>query len=708
MQDGRFSYYRPPVNRSITPTQTLTLEEIWQTITTDKKLQEATSTLRGLALSDGEETYRKQKGELLPSVTFGGVFDYRSSDSARLREKGKKGLLSASGLLIVDIDHLSELGLSLEGLRSQFAKDRELGARLIFVSPSGDGLKLVCKTDTEITDDNTYKEVYYSLKHYIESTYSHPGREIVDGSGKDITRLCYVPYDSEAIFLRDSEDTFHPERHPVPTGQTTEDYTDLLREFEGLPSLGAGIEILVRRVENSGRDLFPHYHNYFALACSLASLGEYGRPLFKRVCSLHTPPPTELEMDTEFDKGLKHSGWNAGYFVNACKEAGIDTSLRRPQDRYTPSHRRQTYQAPLQETPQEEISDEEKFKDYLQIQDLRELASRKKEGIKTGYLFTSTDKKKTEELILPSGALSLICGRSSHGKTRLLQNLALHIAEEEHDSKGDGVVLYFSFEEGLLEVAERIANIEINIDHLSQYEKTKNTDVLLDYFKEGELRKAPEANRATALPRLKKFESMYQEGRLRLFYSPDLYSDDLCKLLRLLSSQSKVRAIFLDYVQAIYKENYHKDRREELREICRDLNKVAIDLDIPIVLTAQLNRESPSPTEMSGDNIAESADITRYANTILLLWDSAKTRDYRGGVEAYTNTQEGKRLKEMGFDPGVSGKLYAVITKNRGGSPDIEAVLDYKPETGAVPSNITPFDEDTQSFDPGSRIIFDE
>ena len=90
---------------------------------------------------------------------------------------------------------------------------------------------------------------------------------------------------------------------------------------------------------------------------------------------------------------------------------------------------------------------------------------------------------------------------------------------------------------------------------------------------------------------------------------------------------------------------------------------------------------------MSGDNIAESADITRYANTILLLWDSAKERDIKGGKTAYLNTQEGQSLQAKGFVLGERGKLFAVLSKHRGGTPDIEAILDYTPETGKILDN---------------------
>ncbi len=285
--------------------------------------------------------------------------------------------------------------------------------------------------------------------------------------------------------------------------------------------------------------------------------------------------------------------------------------------------------------------------------------------------------------------MTLVCGKSSHGKTRLLANLSLQIATEEYNRGGEGVVLYFSFEESLRDVVERYANIAVDT-HLSAYETTRNTDVLRDYFQTGNLNKSPESIRTKVLPKLQGFRTLYETGKLRLYYCPDLPSEELCELLEFLQKEEgiHIKAVFLDYVQAIYKSGgYKKDRREELREICKELNKTAISLQIPIVLSAQLNRETPNPTDMSGENIAESADITRYANTILLLWDSAKGREIKGGLSSYLNTPDGQKLQAKGFTLGESGKLYAIISKNRGGTPDVEAILEYTPETGKIADN---------------------
>ena len=108
MERDLFSAYNPPISSAYLPVETLSLDDVWERIT-DNTLKGQTDYLRSLLSQNNTEEYKRQKGRLLPSVTFGGVFDYRSTDKTKLSEEGKVGLLQSSGLVIIDIDHLSEL-----------------------------------------------------------------------------------------------------------------------------------------------------------------------------------------------------------------------------------------------------------------------------------------------------------------------------------------------------------------------------------------------------------------------------------------------------------------------------------------------------------------------------------------------------------------------------------------------------------------------
>ena len=729
MSKEQFSYFLPPIWRKSKP-QTLSLEEVWRYVSgkdvlqiqrIDKEdrpyqigtLQEETERLRRMS---PEEYNDKVKGKVsyLPLCTFGGVFSQREIE----------GLQETSGLINLDIDHISRLeGLSLEDLKERISQDREIGVRLVFTSPSGDGLKIVCKTSREITDRKSYDLEFRILNQFVSYKYGIPIGSIgLDKGISDISRGCLLCYDPGAI-LRDWEDTFKPDPQKLPQPKKEkrkpqrasgeyfspwewdnfieerlipEIYDNLSIFFPGMDFIYTGKSWISPYKLDGTNPKTPRRDKTVVTARVPGLILEQGGEAVSIIdyyADLNGLSYTEARKQLSLLCGLETEERELSRRYAQMKEKENNYMDKRPITREERSFPNQT---PTVEAP------EVRYQEYREVKPLKEIASTKREGIKTGYQFKDSQERE-EPLVIPSGALTLICGKSSHGKSRLLQNLSLQIATEEYNKGGDGVVLYFSFEEALLEVVERFGNIQINIPSLSQY-GTSNTEVIRDYFQTGTFNKAPKETRVEALQKIKGFESLYTEGKLRVYYTPDLLSGDLCSLLEWLSSQMKIKAVFLDYVQAIYRENNRKDRREELREICKELNKTAISLEIPIVLSAQLNRETPNPTEMSGDNIAESADITRYANTILLLWDSAKGRDIRGGLSGYLNTKEGKELQDRGFNLGTPGKLYAILSKNRGGTPNVEALLDYVPETGRITEN-----EDLPSGIGGSQeqIEFD-
>ena len=732
MGKEKFSYFLPPIWNTDPEKDPLSLEEVWSYISGKETLwvfkggerdnlintgtlQEVTDRVRSLP----PEVYgdrRKGKVTSLPLVTFGGVFSKREG----------AGLQETSGLVHLDIDHISGLpGVSLERLKESLSKDREIGLRLIFTSPSGDGLKLVCKTSGEITDPESYRREFETLNYFVSQKYSIPIGSIgLDRGISDISRGCLLCFDYSSV-LQDWEDTFHPESHPLPKVEVQRPRREAPRAGEEVTPWDWNsfeeetlIPALFERVPEAFPDMdFRWRGDSWESPRKLDGSSPKIHRTEKTIISTKYPGIV-LEQGGDRVPIVKYyQERNSLQYGEALRElsqiCGVEEEYKDLSRRYAkqmnkqetntrqkpsegagnPSSLRAVAEPPSQTPTEAEL--EEKYKDYLTIQDLKEIASAKREGIKTGYTFRNSQGKE-EEFIIPSGGLTIVGGQSSHGKSRLLQNISLRIAEEEYNQGGEGIVLYFAFEETLLEVVTRYANIQVGIPHLSQYPSTSNSEVFRDYFQTGTLSKSPQGTRQEALPRLSSFvDRLYKEGRLRIYYSPELYSGDLCSLLEFLSTKYRIKAVFLDYLQAIYKEGYRKDRREELREICKDLNKTSKELDIPIVLSAQLNRDTPSPSEMSGSNIAESADITRYADTILLLWDSVKIRDLKDR-DKYLNSQEYKLLQERGFTLGEPGKLYAVIDKNRGGTPDIDCILSYTPETGSIPSN-----EDLPGDTPG-------
>ena len=178
--DQQMSYFLPPITNTL-PTGNCTLREVYRWITEDKSLETVTNELRAFIREGRIAEYRQLKQRQLPFVTPHGVFSRRKSDA----------LISASGLVVVDIDHLASLE-EAEQLRDRLFADPYLGTRLAFVSPGGLGVKLF------IPGDET---VRWAMS-YIQLLYADTFKGEVDTCGKDIARCCFLSHESNAkIFI---------------------------------------------------------------------------------------------------------------------------------------------------------------------------------------------------------------------------------------------------------------------------------------------------------------------------------------------------------------------------------------------------------------------------------------------------------------------------------------------------------------------------
>lgn len=317
----------------------------------------------------------------------------------------------------------------------------------------------------------------------------------------------------------------------------------------------------------------------------------------------------------------------------------------------------------------------------------------KKGGIPTGYYFKG--KNKTEEWEIPTGALTYICAPTSHGKSRLLQNLALSFSL----NRREGSVIYISLEEDADAVVERLINIQAN----TQLNRAANNNsrTIREYYGEGIDFVAKEAK-----PKLdaayKIIEGLLTSGRLRLLSrreNRDIgYIEELSGFIKYAVEQERVQAVFIDYVQELYSKRAKGGRKEELMDICNTLMEISVGTGLPIVLAAQLNREAASPLDMSVQNIADASNIEHSANCVLLLWDSivkpvaGRDNSYSyysttGGVKQRKLTEEAEALEDRGFRMGEGGTLYAILAKNRLGERNMDAVLKYDGNTGKVLPN---------------------
>ena len=171
-----FSYYAGPItNRR--PAVSTTVGALFHALTNPApRRRELADRVRG---AYGTPDYGPQKSRL-DYVTPAGTFTHRAAD----------GLLRRSGLLVLDFDHLRDVGAA----RAALLADPVLRPLLVllFVSPSGAGLKCLLTVGT----DEPHAEAFTVLTAYLALRY---GPELPpDRSGRDVCRACFVGYDPAA------------------------------------------------------------------------------------------------------------------------------------------------------------------------------------------------------------------------------------------------------------------------------------------------------------------------------------------------------------------------------------------------------------------------------------------------------------------------------------------------------------------------------
>ncbi len=169
----KFSYFKAPVS-NINPKNTLNLVEAYEVIKSGK-YSLITNQLRGI---QNKDEARKFKASQFDYVTFSGTFSKRND----------KALMNHSGLLTIDFDHIH----NLQQLKNQLLNDEYFDTELLFISPSGDGLKWIISINII---ESTHQNFFQAIANYIKEVY----RLEADKSGKDISRACFLPHDPEVF-----------------------------------------------------------------------------------------------------------------------------------------------------------------------------------------------------------------------------------------------------------------------------------------------------------------------------------------------------------------------------------------------------------------------------------------------------------------------------------------------------------------------------
>ncbi len=137
-------------------------------------------------------------------------------------------------------------------------------------------------------------------------------------------------------------------------------------------------------------------------------------------------------------------------------------------------------------------------------------------------------------------------------------------------------------------------------------------------------------------------------------------ADDLCSQTRQFVHKHGVKLLVIDYLQLV-PFDARKGKAEGISNISHKIKQMAIDLNIAVILLAQVNREGVKSGKLKLYDLKDSGDIENDADIVLLMYptegdfESSKEIDNKG---AYT-------------------KMYYEIAKNREGERDIGGMFKF-------------------------------
>ena len=288
------------------------------------------------------------------------------------------------------------------------------------------------------------------------------------------------------------------------------------------------------------------------------------------------------------------------------------------------------------------------------------------DSLDTGYTIAG------DELLLPGGAISVIVAPTNHGKTAMLINIMINVANKYPDRK----FIFFTYEERANSILQYFLNTYIDTD-LNNSDKA-NRRLIREYFKTGSTQFISSHNLEYFSSKKEEFFKTYIEtGRILIKYV-DYNSQELTTAIEYINKETgNLGGVFIDYFQLLKHTTEKASRQEELKQICMSLKDTSVNTGLPLVLAGQFNREVTNLMRLHPTNIGEAGDIERIVNTLVGLWNTHK-KPVLKGITDDEATEINKRTK------GNSKGMYLEILKSRDLPTGSYETLDFKGNTGKI------------------------
>lgn len=265
------------------------------------------------------------------------------------------------------------------------------------------------------------------------------------------------------------------------------------------------------------------------------------------------------------------------------------------------------------------------------------------------------------------GAITLIAGRPSHGKTTFMFNLLLQMSNLYKDES----FYFFTYEEPLKNISVKLLNRLIDTDLSGYFREIKDLSTPTNY----EFIKSYIGARRTDITQIEEGKRQLQElidsQRIRVI-DRNYSVEELSSLIAYLNKRERIGGVFIDYIQRMKTDAKTQDMRTKIAHISDSVLQIAKESGLPIILGAQLNRATQDSKggKPKLENLKEAGNLEEDANTVLSVYNESREKDETSEGDSY------KGLREV--------ELEIKALKNREGEVNQTALLTFDKWTGVI------------------------
>lgn len=540
--------------------KTVTLEEIFDKIQTSDFLKTRIDNLRVLQTEEEQKDY---KANNLPYFNLG---------TFKNNHRKNINLLSTS-FFLYDYDHLDN---RLESIKSNLRSDPKVFA--YFVSPRGNGLKVIYRLDKEITDYVFFSQLY---KYYAEDFQIELGAD--PDKTSDTSRPCYFSYDPE-LYCNPEADTLQTDII-IPT--VIKNYPS--KKTENTEIFDTDIDpLLLSKSVKYLQNLVIEYNDWIACGFALAPLGEYGRQFFRILSDNPNYKDRPAEIDSKFNDFVnsrdKYNELDTLYLIAA--KYGFEPITIREAD---PPAEPMSFDRELEE---QFLLDDSRDPNKLlgfPLTKFKELAGYV-DGIQAGFY--------------------LLGAESNVGKTAVLTNMCLDVLE----TNPDVTVMYFSLDDSRKYTAYRYLSImtQLSINETRKQQAAPDMVDLLNYGR-------------------KKLVDLVRSKRLIVKDTSEVYNiEQLKSEIENIPDKSKL-VVFIDGLYNLeVSDKFRGGIREENIERARQVKLLVDKYRLPILTTGELRKKTKEESKDKAPTMHDLMETGKFAYNANVVWMLyGKTEDLR-------------------------------------------------------------------------------